>query len=376
MPHILVIEDDQVLNEKIKIMLELESYQVEQASTGSEGLDKARQLLPDLILCDIMLPEMDGFEILAALRSEADTQHLPLLFLTALADKRSMRQGMRLGADDYLIKPFEYDELMDAISARLQRQAQLRGAAEKRIDQLEQISLNKDKFLALICHDLNNSFSGVMGASMMLQHDLDRLKPEEIRTFASLMYDSTQSSVQMLQSMLNWSRQQIEGLAYEAAPIDLAALIAKVEYGLQPLLREKRQAISVDLAPHIHLHADAGMLESVMRNLLTNAIKFSPMGSDISIQAVMLDGALHLSIADQGVGMSAEQIEQLFSFSRQTTLGTQGEKGAGIGLILTYDLVQRQGAHIQVSSTPGQGTTFTLIFPQLSPLPAASSIDL
>ena len=231
MTKILIIEDESIIREEVLTWLEVEGYEVIGAENGKQGLELIFDVQPDLVLCDINMPQMDGHQVLIELRSRQEYIDLPFIFLTASADRESMREGMKLGADDYITKPFTYEEVVTAIKTRLGRQQRIRDQIDQLtdlIDEERELRLLKSRLVGMFSHDLRNPLTTILSSSSMLQSYSDRLSPEQKLQKLHRIDGAVHQLIQMLDEMLMVAQVENGQLSFNPQATDLARLINKV----------------------------------------------------------------------------------------------------------------------------------------------------
>ncbi|MDX2142368.1 MAG: PAS domain-containing protein [Rhodospirillaceae bacterium] len=235
--------------------------------------------------------------------------------------------------------------------------------------ELTALNFQKDKLFSIIAHDLKGPFNSVLGFAGLLAARAKTMPPEKLVEYADMVYNAAASVNDLLDNLLAWAAVQMRSSALRRETVDLRALVDASVFPLKTMASEKKIAVANGIGD-LACEADESMLRIVVRNLLSNAIKFTPIGGhvDVSAGAATLDdgrAAVAVSVADSGIGMSADTIAQLFSFGRQASRsGTQGERGTGLGLFLCRDIVERHGGTLSVDSTPGQGSVFRFTIPR------------
>jgi signal transduction histidine kinase len=354
-PMILIVDDNSQNLSVLGNMLREHGYHFVLAETGHEALEFVEKKIPDLILLDIMMPEMNGLEVCKRLKQEPAFSDIPVIFLTAKRETEDIIKGFKLGAVDYVTKPFNKEELMVRVSTRLE----LKEVREK----LRQALATKDKFFSIIAHDLMTPFNALLGFSSLLLTEAETLSANERQEF---IQDIQQASIQghnLLTNLLFWASSQTGKLEVNPITFDLEDVVKEnVE-----LLSENAKHKGINLLLSIEnqqIFADKNMLDAVIRNLLSNAIKFTPTNGTIEISSKKEGNAVEISISDTGVGISAEDIDKLFKIDvNHTTVGTQREKGTGLGLILCKEFVEKQGGTIKIDSEKGKGSRFSISLP-------------
>jgi PAS domain S-box-containing protein len=231
---------------------------------------------------------------------------------------------------------------------------------ELKRDQLEKANITKDKFFSIIAHDLKNPFHSIMGFTDLLlknYHDFEDTKKQE---FLGLINESSQYANNLLDNLLHWSRTQTESIKYSPIKFDLHSLVNEIQHMLHGNA-EKKQLALLNLVPEAsYVYADKNMIDTVLRNLVSNSIKFTPTEGTISVEAVPGEELIQIIVKDNGVGIPLDKQGKLFSFGEfHSTSGTAGEPGTGLGLIICFEFVKKHGQKLSFSSESGKGTSFT-----------------
>ncbi len=241
------------------------------------------------------------------------------------------------------------------------KEAQARIEAQR--DTLETLNLQKTRLFSVIAHDLKSPFTSLLGLSEMMTKMGDRLTPEQFMEFADTINKSGQRLFGLLENLLEWARSQMDQITFEPKPQNLDDLVRQNIELLHEVAEKKGIALSSEVPP-LTVHVDQHMADAVLRNLLSNAIKFTPESGNVTVSARGNGAWVELAVADNGVGMAVEQVDSLFRLDQpQSTRGTEGEAGTGLGLLLCKDFIERHGGRIAVDSTPGQGSTFRVRLP-------------
>ncbi len=362
--RIVVADDNADMRGYISRLLDEAGYAVEAAADGEAALAACEAHPPDLVLSDVMMPVLDGFGLLKKLRAGERTATLPIILLSARAGEESRIGGLATGADDYLIKPFHAQELVARIEgvirlARIRREteAELRRAKET----AEEATRLKDKFLSLVSHDLKGPLGAIRGFMQLMVGDLERAGDATMLKYAEVMISSTNRMIAMITELLNIGRLKTGKVVPRLVMLDARELAAKEIDFLAPLIIGKEVRLLNEVPEEVRLCADPALLAEVLQNLLSNAVKFSPKGGAVRV-GYPAPGVL--AVADEGVGIPAEKRTKLFRYEEATsTLGTQGERGTGLGLPLSYDIVKAHGGELTVESAPGRGSIFSVRLP-------------
>lgn len=364
---ILIIDDNKHIRTQINLVLKLEGYTTFMASNGNEGVERAKEVLPNLIICDIMMPELDGYGVLSMLRSNTSTADIPFLFLSAKAEKHDIRQGMNLGADDYLWKPFSTEDLIKAIEARLDRYETTKRILSGKMSALSGVSLTRDKFLSLMTHDLKSAFTGVLGLAELMSAKHGDMSEEEFTETIILMNETAQSTYGLLDSFLEWSRLQLGGMMPHPSVFDVNIIAQRTISLLGANARHKQIPLTNNIPEETLVWADQRMVEAILRNLIYNALKFTNRGGNVTLTASedVEDKSIRVSVSDTGIGISEDDIVRLLQpESEFTTLGTYGEKGTGLGVLFCRELAEKNNGLLSIHSEKGHGSTFSFTLPK------------
>lgn len=364
MAKILVIEDEEDIREEVMIWLQFEDHEVWGAENGREGLEKVYQEQPDLVLCDISMPEMDGFAVLIELRSDTNFTQLPFIFLTAAFDRDSIRKGMNLGADDYITKPFRRDDIIDAVNTRLDKQAHF----NDRINQLSELinierdqRLLKSRLIGMFSHDFRNPLSTILSSSNILQNYSDRLTPERKEKHFQRIDGSVHLLLQMLDEMLMVAEIENGQLQCNPQLTDLKKSAEKIVDDFRIIDGGNHQiTTSIDAMEPVAI--DTQLVQHIITNLVSNALKYSPDDSEVYLRISTKDNQMVVAVQDAGIGIPASDLGKIFEpFFRADNV--VGVKGTGLGLSLVKQLVDACDGTIEVTSNLNQGSVFTVTVP-------------
>lgn len=268
-----------------------------------------------------------------------------------------------------LFKPFaalldNYKKLFRQFSRIIRiNDKQQRELVEAR-DELRILNATKDKFFSIISHDLKSPIVSFLSMASLLNRKLDRLSPEDIKEMAASVSERGDNLMKLMENLLHWSRLQMKRIEFNPQVVPLVTLVDQVIYVLEAQATEKKIDIEAGIADDVSLRADPDMLNAILRNLVSNAIKFTPENGRIKIESSRSPDAVEISITDSGVGMTKENLEKLFRLDIiHTDLGTNREIGTGLGLILCKEMVEKHDGTISISSQEGQGTTVTFTIP-------------
>lgn len=364
MAKIVVIEDEFDIRDEVMTWLQFEGHEVYCAENGREGLETIFQEQPDLVLCDISMPEMDGFSVLFELRSDTEYVQLPFIFLTAVSDRESLRKGMNLGADDYITKPFKHEEVIHAVNTRLGKQHQIKSQIEQLgnlIEEERELRLLKSRMIGMFSHDFRNPLAVILSASNMLQSYSDRLTPEQKQRRYRSIDGSVHFLIQMLDEMLLVAEIENGELPCYPQATNLKNMIDKITGNFR-LIDNEKHLINTTLALPELVMIDAKFLQHIISNLVSNALKYSPDGTEVSIDATVENNWIIVSVDDSGIGIPEDELNRIFEpFFRADNV--EARKGTGLGLALVKQLLDACGGTIDVASNINVGSTFTVKVP-------------
>lgn len=334
----MIVDDNQNNIKALGTILFNEGFRLVIANSGQECLDKVELAKPDIILLDIMMPEMDGFQVAEKLKKNKSTEEIPIIFLTAKIEDDDVVHGFELGAVDYIKKPFRRKELL----VRVANHIELTVSKKK----LKEINEQRKILLQILSHDLMNPLNFIDGTLQLSEED-----PNII----SLWKDDLQLSVSQIKEIIDTVRklQALEDSKFDVQCeyYDLKELISKSLRIIRPLLERKKITI-VDEIENVNVFVDEGIfINSVMNNILTNAIKFSEQKSNIIIKTKKEKSNIILSVIDTGIGIPDTILENIFRLDVKTSRkGTEGEIGTGYGLPLVKKFVEAFGGSINIES--------------------------
>ena len=360
----ILIVDDVVSNVLLlKILLTNEKFQVCTASNGKQCIEVAQNEHPDLILLDVMMPDLNGFDTAVILKKDPSTQEIPIIFLTALNNPNDLVKGFQVGANDFLTKPFNKEELV----MRVMHQIQL--VAAKRIivrqnEELKRTISNRDKMYSVIAHDLRSPMASIR---MVLNLAVNVVSPEmvgdEIFGLLDKANRESEETHDLLDNLLKWTKSQTGRLNVVYQDIDLDDIVPGVVDIFKMIAEMKK--IDLKYLPaeeKLIVRADNDMIKTIIRNFLSNAVKFTPAGKGIEVFYTREGDFARVSVRDHGVGVEPERVETIFH-KGETTYGTGGEEGSGLGLQLCQDFARKNGGEAKVESTLGEGSTFSFTIP-------------
>ncbi|MBR5325289.1 MAG: hybrid sensor histidine kinase/response regulator [Prevotella sp.] len=360
----ILIVDDVVSNVLLlKILLTNEKFQVCTANNGTSCIEMAKKEHPDLILLDVMMPDISGFDTAVILKKDDETKEIPIIFLTALNTPADLVHGFQVGANDFLTKPFNKEELVMRVMQQISLVAAKRIIEKQNAELLATLN-NRDKMYSVIAHDLRSPMASIrMVLNLVVQSSSPDTVGPELYALLDQANRESEEVHDLLDNLLKWTKSQTGRLNVVLQDLDLNDIIPGVVEIFEMIAQTKK--IKLDLQrkdDKLVVVADNDMLKTVVRNFMSNAIKFSPEGSSIEIVMQKEGDFAKVSVRDHGVGIAADRIDTIFH-KGETTYGTGGEEGSGLGLQLCQDFARKIGGDCTVESVEGQGSTFSVLIP-------------
>ena len=358
----ILIVDDVVSNVLLlKILLTNEKFQVCTANCGNMCIEQAKAEKPDLILLDVMMPDISGFDTAVILKKDPELKDIPIIFLTALNSPADLVKGFQVGANDFLSKPFNKEELVVRVMHQIALVAAKRLIEKQNRELLATIN-NRDKMYSVIAHDLRSPMASIR---MVLNLAVAAISPDvvgqEIFDLIDKANKESEDVHDLLDNLLKWTKSQTGRLSVVMQDLDLNDIIPGVVDIFEMIAATKKIKLSYTGGSTI-VRADNDMLKTVVRNFMSNAVKFSPEDSSIEITVTSDADFAKISVRDHGVGIAADRLSSIFH-KGETTYGTGGEEGSGLGLQLCQDFARKIGGDVMVESVEGEGSTFSVFVP-------------
>jgi signal transduction histidine kinase len=370
---ILVVDDNEDNRELLARQLQSQGHRAGLAENGRLALEMMRRQPFDLVLLDIMMPEMDGYQVLEQMKADADLRHLPVIVISALGDMSSIVRCIGLGAEDHLSKPFPRALLEARIRAALERK---RWHDQERtyLQTIEATNAAKSRFITAVAHELKNTITPIRGyLDLMLKEAFGPLNEAQANAL-HIVNTSAERTTALVADLSDISRIETGHLQLDLGSVSMVRIVTDVISAMKAQTEAKAQAMSVSVpADMTPVWADEVRLAQVLTNLVSNAQKYTPKGGAIRIWAEQAtnrwagDGAaqvVHVAVEDTGIGIAADEQEHIFQeFFRSADETVIQTPGVGLGLSITKNLVELQGGRIWFESEHGQGTTFHFTVP-------------
>jgi len=354
---VLIVDDNMNNLQVLGSILHENNFNVIVAKDGESALINAEHKSPDIILLDIMMPDLDGYEVCRRLREKENTRNTPIIFLSAKQETDSIVKGFNVGGNDYLTKPFIKDELL----ARIKNQMFFSQTTRNLQDMINA----KDHFFKVIAHDLKAPVNNQLNFADLLQSNIDTYEKEKVKLFVRMIYETAVSQYKLLENLLEWTRLQSGIMAPSKEEFCIAELIENNLKLHSSTTTYKNINISVLGNKQATIFADLKMIDTVLRNILSNAFKFTPENGEISIQIVKNEQSTHIEVSDTGSGIEKEKLDSLFkpqSIGYKTRSNNQAH-GNGLGLLLSKEFLDLNNGTIDIESEINKGTKFSITLP-------------
>ena len=361
-----LIVDDVISNVLLlKVLLTNEKFNIVTAGNGTQALEQVKKEKPDLVLLDVMMPDISGFEVAQQMKADPEMSEIPIIFLTALNSTADIVKGFQVGGNDFISKPFNKEELI----IRVTHQISL--VAAKRIivaqtEELRKTIMGRDKLYSVIAHDLRSPMGSIkMVLNMLILNLPSETIGEEMYELLTMANQTTEDVFSLLDNLLKWTKSQIGKLKVVYQDINMVEVVEGEIFTMVAGLKNIKIVQDVPVAD-VAVRADIDMVKTVIRNLISNAIKFSNEGAEVVVSLAEEDGMAIVSVKDSGCGIDEEnQRKLLHTDTHFSTFGTNNEEGSGLGLLLCKDFVIKNGGKLWFTSKKGEGSTFSFSIPLL-----------
>lgn len=362
-PTVLVVDDNTNNLKIVALTLRELNFKIVIATNGKDAIDLAQRIQPDLVLLDVMMPEMDGFEVCEILKSKPENKNLPIIFLTAVGEKSKIVKGFELGGVDYITKPFNKEELIIRIKTHLELKF-TRDELQTTTNHLSDLNELKDRMFSVIGHDLRGPLGNIKMTLELLSKGLFEYNSNDYKDTMSTLVQSSEEVSELLENLLGWAKSQSGILKFYPEQISIDNLIESTYYMFKGNLSHKNIEFEPKIQENLCITTDAYMLKMIIKNAMSNAIKFSHEGGVIGFNAEAVNGDVNISIIDNGVGIPLDDLPKLFNEKEHlSTYGTNGESGSGLGLKVANCFANKMNGKIFIESNPGKGCKITLQLP-------------
>ena len=361
---ILIVDDVMSNVLLLKVLLTNEKFQIATANNGHQALEQVENEKPDLILLDVMMPDMSGFEVAQKLKSNPSTSDIPIIFLTALNSTADIVNGFQVGANDFISKPFNKEELI----IRVTHQISLIAAKRIIVSQTEELKktiMGRDKLYSVIAHDLRSPIGSIkMVLNMLILNLPSSTIGDEMHELLTMANQTTEDVFALLDNLLKWTTSQIGKLKVVYQEFNIVEVIDGIMEIFSMVAELKQIKVEFKSPEQLDVYADIDMVKTVVRNLISNSIKYSNPESKVVVALESKDGMAIVSVHDNGCGIDDESQKKLLNAdTHYSTFGTNNEEGSGLGLLLCQDFITKNGGKLWFESKKGVGSTFYVSVP-------------
>lgn len=363
-PYILAVDDEQLNLELLRFILERNNYEFEGTSDDDYFFEILAKRKPDLILLDVIMPRIEGFELCEKLKKFKEYEDIPVIFLTGKVNVKDKVRGFEVGGVDYVTKPFNEQELV----ARIHNHVELiraKNQIEEQAKNLRQSNDLKDRMFSIIGHDLRSPLSAAKLKMDFIMRGI--INPKDDKFLDETVFDllkTMDEALNLLQNLLGWAKSESDQIQMIPEKLDLSDLVEQTFRLLKLGSDHKQIEMRNNVPADVFVFADNNMIKTVLRNILSNAIKFTPVEGIIQINAKPGKNKVTIEIEDNGNGISKEDIKKILNPNEHfSKLGTEKEPGTGLGLVLCQNFVQKNGGVLKIKSELGTGSTFYFDLP-------------
>lgn len=354
---ILIVDDNPMNVLLTETILKNNGYQTYTALSGVLALQLMGEVIPSLILLDVMMPDMDGLEVCKIIKENDKWKEIPIIFLTANTQTEDVVKGFVAGGVDYITKPFKGEELLVRVKNHLELFNSRRTILE--------MNNNRDKLYSIIAHDIRSPLSGIQQTIDAIDQGFFDPTSDDFKELIHQLGVRTRETSTLLNSLLQWTRIQGGFVSVQIKPTNLFLLLTNCILLLEANAKNKNITIRMELDENYLAFCDEVSIHTVFRNIISNAIKFTPNNGMILITSEESDGVINIIISDTGVGIEEKMLKKIMSADELiTTSGTNNEQGTGLGLIMVRDFVKRNKGKLNITSVLGEGTTITVGLPR------------
>jgi len=359
---ILIVDDDLAFRMLLRKILAEQGYTIIEAEDGQQALAMMIQSTPDLIISDIRMPQMDGFELFKRLSKNPQWSSIPFIYLTAYNDYESYRQSKELGVDDFIQKPVDMTLLLSVIKGRLHRAGQIKKALDTELDSI------KKKLLHLFSHEFRTPLTHIKGVSDILTDDSVIFDEDSLKKFYQILKEGTDRLQILMEEFLTVARIEASYAKREAqqfrAPFDLSRVVDEVKLQFMEKARDKDVTLMKEMpAQDVRITGCEAQIREILKRLMDNAVEYTPKGGVIKMCLSVLAKGVSVEIQDTGRGIESHELPHIFERFYQVGRNRIEQQGIGLGLYISRTFAEINGGTLTATSTPGFGSKFTLVLP-------------
>ncbi len=360
--QLLVVEDEPTVRQNLTELLEAEAFVVQSAANGAEALGILERFVPDLVICDVMMPVMDGHTFLRRIQEQPHLAGIPFIFLTAKVDPTDLREGLNLGADDYLTKPFTRDQLLHAVRLRIRKQEAVDAKFSKQLESL------RSNISGSLPHELRTPLTGIIGFAEFLLEDLENIPPADVRQYVTYILQSGKRLHRLIENYVTYSDLQvrkIRGWNLGQRPVgdrDISVLEVLTQVAQTVAYEFDRPDDLIIQVEDVGIRVPEKEFERLFAEVIDNAFRYSQPDQLVRVSAKTEEGTLVTTIMDNGIGFTREQLGAIGAFM-QFDRGKHEQQGSGLGLVIARELAELHNGSLHITSSEGVGTTVVVRLP-------------
>lgn len=358
---ILIVDDDPLVVKTLERLLFKRNYLFLSIGSGEEALERIAEIKPDMVLLDVFMKGITGFDVCSHLNKIGFVKKVPVIFLTGNADAREIIKGFQSGAVDYILKPFNAEELMARIHTHLE--------LKRMREEIHLMNLIKTRFFSIMTHDIKDSLTGVKGVSGFLHDELKIEAPnlDEVRKLSTILLQDSLNLYQFVDNLIKWDKIESDPATQTITEFSISDEVDRIVAGFDKWSSEKHITVNNKIPGDIYLKTNRLAFHDILKELISNAIKYTISGDNVSIKGTRNTSGVVITISDNGVGMEKDVIEHVFRLDtpHPKTIGTANERGIGLGLIICNSWVKKLDGNIKIVSERHKGTIVTLQLPDL-----------
>ncbi|MCE4563379.1 hybrid sensor histidine kinase/response regulator [Maribellus sp. CM-23] len=354
--NLLIVDDKQENLRLISSFFEDANYVIKATASPDEAIKACKEIEFDLILLDIRMP-VDGFQVWKWIKESGKNASTPIIFMAEKTDLENISKAFKLGCRDILTKPFQLEELISKVSTHSLLHIQYR--------KINELMSAKDKIFSIIGHDLRSPYNSLIGFSNLLLENLKETQNIEAIKYTEIINSLSVKNLELLDSLLSYARNLEKNASQAFDEINITALISEILQVVQPAALLKDIKLILEIGEVANIFGKRDLIATMIRNFLSNAIKFTNRGGHISILTKVTNDWVEIIISDNGIGMDDHQLKTIFDHTiKESTPGTNGEVGTGYGLLLSKEIIDKHNGRVSVDSQTGIGTSFKISLPR------------
>jgi signal transduction histidine kinase len=364
---VLVVDDIEQNVMVVSQILRTAGYNVIPAFSGTTALGILEKRQPHLVLLDVMMPDMDGFEVCERIKSMENLRSIPIIFLSALHDTDKKVKALEVGGVDYITKPFQEAEVIARVNLHI-RTHELELERKMHIDQLQELNSEKDRLMGIVSHDLRSPLSGIVGLSELMKEVQEPVDSEFVRQMSEVIYSTSSHLISLVNDLLDIAKiESGDQHKLQLTNEPIAEIFKSVKNIFFQLAKQKNIDFVLELLDdNLTIDCDIAKIKQIFNNLVSNAIKFTLENGSVYLKHSHNDTHNIFKVQDTGIGISPENLPKLYEkFGDHQRLGTGGEKGTGLGMPIVKSFVDLHKGTIEIESEVGKGTTFVISLPKV-----------